>query len=344
MTKIAGIKKPIYLEHSSLKYPFPEKLLSELSKELSGMHDYPSGGIYHRLSAALAEYAGVSPENILPANGSDEVIEATTRAFGSGIILIPVPTFSQYEVSADRNGFTKKLIPSLKDRHYQLNYSPDDLKNATLVWICNPNNPTGNAISRENILDVLTATSGMVVVDECNYEYLGETVCDLTEQYSNLVISRSFSKNFGLAGLRLGFAVSSPENIHKIARYCQHFRVNRLAEIAGIRILKYIDYYKDIWKEVAAVREQFASGLHQLNIKTFPSHTNFLLVDFESRENTESVWKYLREEGVYTFAAWEEEFTGLDDHYIRFTIGNRQEMAYVLGLLSRFQERKNKSC
>ncbi len=344
MKEMEGIQRPISLEHSSLKYPFPDELLCELSKELGGMNDYPSGGDYHRLSAALAEYVGVSPDNILPANGSDEVIEATTRAFGSGLILIPVPTFSQYEVSADRSQFIKKLIPSLKDQHYQLNYNSDDLKKATLVWICNPNNPTGNAISREDIQDVLTATSGMVAVDECNYEYLGESVVDLVGQYPNLVISRSFSKNFGLAGFRLGFAVSSQENIHRIARYCQHFRVNRMAEIAGIRILKYIDYYKDIWQEVAGVRERFVSGLHQLNIKTFPSRTNFLLVDFETRENTERAWKYLREKDVYTFAAWGEEFTGLDDHYIRFTIGTQQEMNYVLSLLSRFLVRKNKDC
>ncbi len=332
------IKKPIHLDHSSLKYPLPEGLINELKLELSMMNEYPSGGNYQALSGKVAEYIGVTNENVLPVNGSDEVIEAVTRAFGSQLILIPVPTFSQYEVSADRNSFTKKLVPCLQDSDYHLRYSVDDLKRASLVWICNPNNPTGNTVSRKEIKKILNNTSGIVVVDECNYEYSGETVVDLVEQYPNLVISRSFSKNFGLAGFRLGFAVSSSVNIIKIARYCQHFRVNKMAEIAGIKVLQYLDYFQAVWQKVARVREQFINRLHQLDIMAFPSKTNFVLVDFVTREKTEHLWQYLRKEHVYTFAAWGEEFSGLDKHYIRFTIGNQQEMDYTLMLLDRYQK------
>jgi histidinol-phosphate aminotransferase len=331
------ISKPIYLDHSSLKYPLPEKLLFELSNELPNINKYPSGGNYLKLSAKLAGYVDVAPENILPVNGSDEVIEAATRAFGSKLILIPIPTFSQYEASADRNRFNKKLVNCLQGYDYKLNYSDDDLKKASLVWICNPNNPTGDSISRENIKNILDRSAGIVVVDECNYEYLGETAVDLINKYRNLVISRSFSKNFGLAGLRLGFTIASPENIMKIARYCQHFRVNRMAEIAGIKVLKYLNYYKGIWQEVAKVRKQFIAALQQINIMAFPSKSNFVLVDFITRENTKSVWQYLRKEGVYAFAAWEDEFSGLENHYIRFTIGTRQEMDYTLMLLNQYQ-------
>ncbi len=332
------IKKPIHLDHSSLKYPLPEGLINELKLELSMMNEYPSGGTYQALSSKVAEYIGVTNENVLPVNGSDEVIEAVTRAFGSQLILIPVPTFSQYEVSADRNNFTKKLVPCLQGSDYHLRYSVDDLKRASLVWICNPNNPTGNSVSRKEIKKILNNTPGIVVIDECNYEYLGETVVDLVEQYPNLVISRSFSKNFGLAGLRLGFAVSSSVNIIKIARYCQHFRVNKMAEIAGIKVLKYLDYFQAVWQKVAKVREQFINRLQQLDIMAFPSRTNFVLADFVTREKTEHLWQYLRKEHVYTFAAWGEEFSGLDKHYIRFTIGNQQEMDYTLMLLGRYQK------
>jgi len=338
MGKKQGIQKPIFLEHSSLKYPLPENFLIELSQELLNINNYPSGGTYRELSAKLAGYVGVTPEHILPANGSDEVIEAVTRAFGSRMILIPAPTFSQYEVSADRNGFTKKLVPCLQGYDYQLRYSDADLKIASLVWICNPNNPTGNSVSRKEIKKILANTPGIVVVDECNYEYLGDTVVDMVDQYPNLVISRSFSKNFGLAGLRLGFAVSSLVNIAEISRYCQHFRINKIAELAGTKVLKYLDYYKEIWQEVARVREQFIIGMQQLNIKVFTSQTNFILADFLTSENTRRVWSYLKREGVYTFAAWGEEFSGLDQHYIRFTIGNQQEMSYVLLLLGQYQK------
>lgn len=332
------INEPIYLEHSSLKYPLPEKLLFELSEELHNMNKYPSGGDYLELSTKLADYAGVAPGNILPANGSDEVIESTTRAFGSKLILIPTPTFSQYEASADRNGFRKKLVNCLQGYNYKLNYNDDDLKEASLVWICNPNNPTGESISKEIIKNILDRSAGIVIVDECNYEYLGETVADLIDKYQNLVISRSFSKNFGLAGFRLGFTIASPKNIKNIDRYCQQFRVNRMAEIAGIKVLKYLNYYKEIWQEVARVRNQFITSLHQINIMAFPSKSNFVLVDFITQENTKSVWQYLRKEGVYAFAAWEDEFSGLENHYIRFTIGTQQEMDYTLMLLNQYHK------
>lgn len=338
MIKKNELRKPIYLDHSSLKYPLPKELVIELSRVLSHMNLYPSGDPYLGLSVALAKYTGVLPEQILPTNGSDEAIEAVTRSFGRKLILIPIPTFSQYELSAERDGMTKKLVPSLQNNDYQLNYNDDDLEKASLVWICNPNNPTGNSIPRKKIQEILDHTSGIVVVDECNYEYLGETVVDLIDQFPNLVILRSFSKNFGLAGLRLGFVISSSKNIKKISHFCQCFRVNKMAEIAGIKVLNYLDYYKNIWQEVEKIREKFIQGLSQLNIKAFSSKTNFVLVDFVTQENTKRVWNYLKKENVYTFAAWGGEFSGLEKHYIRFTIGKQKEMDYVLMLLHYYQE------
>jgi len=335
------INKPIFLEHSSLNYPLPKELLFELSQELENINKYPSGGNYPELTAKFAEYAGVPADNVLPANGSDEVIEAVTRAFGSKLILIPAPTFSQYEVSAIRNGLNKKLINCLYDYDYKLDYQDHDLKEASLVWICNPNNPTGGPVPREKIKEILNRATGIVAVDECNYEYLEETVADLIDKYPNLVISRSFSKNFGLAGLRLGFTIANPNNIKRIAGYYQHFRVNKMAEIAGIRVLKYLDYYKTIWQEIAKARKLFIKGLHQINIKAFSSKANFVLVDFISKKETEKVWHYLQSKRVYVFPAWGDEFSGLDNHYIRFAIGNRSEMDYVLNLLDKYQRSSN---
>ena len=332
------MKKEIHLDYSSIKYSLPKLLLKELSEELLRINEYPSGGCYQLLSNKLAEYVGTSPNCILPANGSDEVIELITRAFGERLILIPIPTFSQYEVSAERNKFDKKFIPCLDRHHYKLDYCDRDLKKASLVWVCNPNNPTGSTIPRGVIKRILGVTSGIVAVDECNYEYLGESVVDLIEQYPNLIISRSFSKNFGLAGLRLGFAVSSANNILEIARYSQPFRVNKMAEIAGIKVLKYLDYFQNIWQEIVRTRECFVSRLQDMGIIALPSKTNFVLTDFVTEEKTRQVWQYLREENVFTVAAWETEFTGLDSHYLRFTVSNHEEMAYVLELLERFQK------
>jgi len=336
-TKKESLKRErIFLTQSYFKYPLPEEMLKELSEELKDMNHYPSGGGYTKLRQVLAEYVDVKVENILPANGSDEVIEIASRAY-QGEILIPIPTFSQYEASADRGRLSKVLVNCLYDRVYSLNYSTQQLDKASLVWICNPNNPTGTRISRENIIDVLQKAKGMVIVDECNYEYLGETVVDLIDKYKNLIISRSFSKNFGLAGLRLGFAVSNPQNIEKLAAFAQYFRVNKIAEKAAGIALKYLDYYQEAWRKIKKARDKFVRQINELEqgFFAYDSKANFVLVEFKDKEKTERVWKYLKEKGIYTLAGWENEFSGLEDQFIRFTIGDEWEMDKVVKVLTK---------
>ena len=325
-------KEKIFLTHSYFKYPLPEEMLKDLAQELKDINLYPSGGEYTELRQFLAKYVGVKIENILPANGSDEVIEIVSRAY-KGEALIPIPTFSQYEASADRGRLSKVLVNCLNNGVYSLNYSAQQLDKASLVWICNPNNPTGTRIPRENIINILQGAKGMVIVDECNYEYLGETVVDLIDKYENLIISRSFSKNFGLAGLRLGFAVSNPQNIKKLAFFGQEFRINRMAEKAAEKILKYLDYYQEAWEKIKKARDKFVRQINELGFFAYDSQANFVLVEFKNKKETERVWKYLKEKDIYTLAGWENEFSGLGDQFIRFTIGEEWEMDRVVEVL-----------
>ena len=334
-TKKESLKKEkIFLTQSYFKYPLPEEMLKELSEELKDINRYPSGGEYTKLRQALAKYVGVKMENILPTNGSDEVIEIISRVY-KGEVLIPIPTFSQYEVSADRGGLSKILVNCLHDGVYSLNYSAQQLKSASLIWICNPNNPTGTRVPREKIIDILQRAEGMVVVDECNYEYLGETIVDLIDKYESLIISRSFSKNFGLAGLRLGFAISNPQNIKKLAAFGQYFRVNRMAEKAAVKVLKYLDYYQEVWEKIKKVRDEFVRQINELGFSAYDSKANFVLVEFKDRKKTEIVWKYLKEKGIFTLPGWENEFSGLEDQFIRFTIGEEWEMDRVVEALTK---------
>jgi len=329
-------KEKIFLTQSYFKYPLPVELVEELSKELPAINQYPSGGEYTELRKNLADYAGVKKENVFPTNGSDEVIEIVSRAY-PGEALIPVPTFSQYEASADRSGLLKILVNCLAHREYKINYSEEQLERASLVWLCNPNNPTGTKIPREKIIDILQRAKGMVVVDECNYEYLGETVVDLIEEYANLIISRSFSKNFGLAGLRLGFALSHPQNIEQLANFGQYFRVNRMAEKAAEKVLKYLDYYQGIWGKIKRVRDKLVREINKLGFYAYDSEANFVLVEFKDEEEGKAVWKYLRERDIYTLVGGENEFSGLEDRFIRFTIGEDWEMDRVVKVLTEYQ-------
>jgi len=335
-------KEKIFLTQSYFKYPLPEEMLRELAEELKDINLYPSGGDYIELRQILAKYMGVKIENIFPTNGSDEVIEIVSRAF-KGEVLIPIPTFSQYEASADRGGLSKILVNCLHNGEYTINYSAQQLKSASLIWICNPNNPTGTRIPREKIIDILQRAEGMVVVDECNYEYLGETIVDLIDKYENLIISRSFSKNYGLAGLRLGFAISNLQNIKKLAAFGQHFSVNRIAEKSAGKVLKYSDYYQEAWGKIKKVRDKFVKQINKLGFFAYDSKANFVLVEFKDNRETEKVWKHLKENDIYTLPGWENEFSGLDDQFIRFTIGEEWEMDRAVEALSDYIKRSQKS-
>jgi len=329
-------KEIIDLTNSYFKYPLPAELIKELAKELKNSNLYPSGGDYIKLRQVLAEYVGLKTENIFPANGSDEVIEIVSRAY-QGEVLIPIPTFSQYEASADRSGLPKVLVNCLYDGEYNINYSNQQLDKASLVWICNPNNPTGSEIPRDKIIDILQSAKGMVIVDECNYEYLGKTVINLIDKYPNLIISRSFSKNFGLAGLRLGFAISNPQNIKRLATFGQYFSVNRMAEKAAEKVLKYLDYYQESWEKIKKVRDNFVKKINNLGFTAYDSKSNFVLVEFKNKEECKKIWKYLKENNIYTLPGWEKnEFSGLEDQFIRFTIGKEWEMDRVAEVLAKY--------
>lgn len=322
--------KHIDLGNSILKHPLPEKLLLDLSKELKNVNLYPSGGGYINLRKILSRYVGTNEENVLPTNGSDEAIEVITRAFGKDLVLIPIPTFSQYEVSADRNGFKKKLVPCFQNSFYQLAYSKDDLKKASLIWVCNPNNPTGTTIPREEITKILSTAPGIVVVDECYFEFLGETVLDLMKENPNLVIIRSFSKNFGIAGLRLGFIISNTNIIGKIKTFVQNFGVNRIAEKAAQAVLKYLPYYEEAWYVTKEIRDDFVEQINKIGFQSLDSHTNFVLVNFKEKEVAEYYWEKLKKNNIHALPGWNNEFSGLPEHYIRFTIGEKWEMDKVL--------------
>jgi len=329
-------KEKIDLTNSYFKYPLPLELIKELAKELKDINLYPSGREYIKLREVLADYVGLKTKNILPANGSDEVIEIIARSY-QGEVLIPIPTFSQYEISADRSGLPKVLVNCLQDREYNINYSTQQLDKASLVWICNPNNPTGSEIPRDKIIDILQRAKGMVIVDECNYEYLGKTVIDLIDKYPNLIISRSFSKSFGLAGLRLGFAISNSQNIKKLAAFGQYFRVNRMAEKAAGKVLKYLDYYQESWKKIKKVRDNFVRQINELGFFAYNSKSNFVLVEFNNKKETERVWDYLKENNIYTLPGWEKnEFSGLENRFIRFTVGAEWEMDRVAEVLAKY--------
>ena len=336
--KELGAKKWIKLaSNENLLGPSP-KAVEAMGQELPTIYLYPDGPC-PLLREALAQKFSLSERMVVISNGADNLIVMIANAFvneGDEVVMAD-PTFPVYtNVTQIMGG--KVIKVKLKDYTHDLNGMLKKVNRKTkLVFVCNPNNPTGTKISREKIIDILQRTKGTVVVDECNYEYLGETVVDLIDEYENLIISRSFSKNFGLAGLRLGFAVSNPQNIKKLAFFGQEFRINRMAEKAAEKVLKYLDYYQEAWDKIRKIRDNFVKQVNNLGFTAYNSKSNLVLVEFKGKRETERVWKYLQENGIYTLPGWEKEFSGLGDQFIRFTVGEEWEMDKVIKVLTEYQ-------
>lgn len=327
--------KDLDLKIADLKFSPPPPVVRELKKEISQINLYPSGE-YRELKRAFCNYLGpelgFKPENVVFGNGLDEVIDLVSRVWGN-VNLIPIPTFSQYAQAGKRSGQKIVRVNMMDEGKYKLRFDRKLLKEGSLVWICNPNNPTGDLISRRKIEDIIDISEGIVAVDECYFEYTGETVVDLIKEYDNLVVLRSFSKNFGIAGLRLGAAISRPDNIKRTEKVRQPYNVNRIAEKAGLTVLKQKREYKKIWEKVLTIGRKFADEVEEIGYQAHAVNANFVLVDFFSESKAKKIIRKLKEKGIRACPGWSGEFDGELDSCIRFTIGSEQNMEHVLRIL-----------
>ena len=285
---------------------------------------------------AYAAYAGLTPENVLVSRGGDEAIELLLKTFcepGDAVLYCP-PTYGMYAVSAATLGLPQKTVPLTAAWQLDLPAIEKALPGVKILYICNPNNPTGTLLHRADLLALLEMTAGraIVAVDEAYIEYSpAESLVDALPHYPHLAIIRTLSKAFALAGLRCGFTLANPELIallqKTIAPYPLPGPVADLAAQAlqadGLRLMR---------ARVAATlaeREHFAAALRALPAVKHvePSGANFLLIHCHDGPRT---FAALSAAGIITRS--QQNALGLADH-IRITIGSAAEMAKTLTVL-----------
>lgn len=263
-----------------------ENVKSALMKEMDRVNMYPDP-TKKELKEKLAKYNNVDSENIVIGNGSDEIIEAIAKTFieSGDEIVIPVPSFPTYSnVSLLMGGIVKEI---LLDEKFNLNI--DNLigninEKTKVIFIANPNNPTGNMlVSKRDIERIMSNFEGLLVIDECYFEIAGETVMDLVKKYENLLVLRSFSKCFALAGLRIGYAVGSNaiiSEIEKVTNTLQPFNVNRFALAAASAAIDYKDDSVNRW---LGMKRDFVGRLKLIdNIQIIDTKTTFILLDLSN--------------------------------------------------------------
>ncbi len=230
------------------------------------------------LRVELAKYAGVSPDMIVTGCGSDDVLDASIRAFSEpgDALAHQDPTFSMIPVFARMNGVTPVAVP-LTDT---FDIDPEALlaTKARITYICSPNNPTSVALSRDGVEKVVDGAAGLVIIDEAYSEFAGTTLVALVAS-GRVIVTRTLSKAFGLAGLRVGYGIGAPEIISEIAKARGPYKVGGVAELAATIALTHDrNWMLDGVQKSVANRERFVGELEQLGFSPLKSSSNFVLV------------------------------------------------------------------
>jgi len=271
---------------------------AETDRSQGGLNRYPEPHP-HELAAALAALYGVPAENLLPGRGSDESIDLVVRAFcraGVDNVIICPPTFGMYAVAARIQGALVREVPLLRERGYALDVdgvlaARDE--NTKVVFLCSPNNPTGNAMDHAAIETVLTelARRAIVVVDEAYIEFSGATsLAGSLARHPNLVVLRTLSKAFGLAGARVGSLIASAPIVELLGKVIPPYSIPQLTIEAVLATLAapQVVVQRERVVQVRAERERLAAELAtKASVRRiWPSVANFLLVDFVDPEAT----------------------------------------------------------
>lgn len=251
-----------------------------------GLNRYPDP-LQRELKKALAEMYAVGPASIFVGNGSDEAIDLLIRVFctpGQDELIICPPTYGMYRVAADMNDIAVRELPLTADFALDGTAILESMTTSTkLIFLCSPNNPTGNAMEASEILRIARTVNSLVIVDEAYGDfYEGKSLIEATAQHPNLVVLRTLSKAFGLAAARVGIAFADPSVISLLNKAKPPYNVSGLSQQAAICAIREIGSVSETISQIRTERERLSLELAELGVveRVFPSDANFLLVRF----------------------------------------------------------------
>ena len=290
-----------------------------------------------KLKERIAEIKGVPAPHIFIGNGSDEVIDIVFRAFcnpGVDNVVICPPTYGMYEVSANINDVEARKVPLTPSFQLDLDKMEGVVDEHTkLIFICSPNNPTGNAINRADIELLLNNFKGIVVIDEAyiNYSRHKSFIQELTE-YPNLVVMQTLSKAWGLAALRVGMAFSSIPIIDVMNKIKPPYNVNEASQQLALQALGNVTQVNEWIRETVQERERLALVFREIPVVTdvYPSDANFLLV---KTVDPRAIYTYLTEKGIIVRDRSKVELCA---GCLRVTIGTPEENRELVEAIREF--------
>ena len=332
-----GIKNSIKLASNENPWGPSPKAIKAVQEAAVNLHRYPDGSSYYLLQA-IAKREGVTPSQIVLGNGSNEVIEFLVKAFieTGDEVITSHPSFLMYQKFVQIRGGVNVIIP-LKEMKHDLDAIVENIGERTkLIFLDNPNNPTGTAIDKEEFERFLNKIPDtlLVVLDEAYVDFMEDNrKIDLLPLLSTdndrcgIVALRTFSKAYGLAGLRVGYGLMAQELAESLNKVRQPFNINTAAQAGALAAVEDIDYYNKTITDTRKGREYLSCEVEKLGCVSYPSHTNFFLIDVKG--DATRLYEAMLRKGVIVRSM---KAYGYPD-FIRITVGTEAENDRFLNAL-----------
>ncbi|ACY40442.1 histidinol-phosphate transaminase [Blattabacterium sp. (Blattella germanica) str. Bge] len=311
---------------------------------LNSYNRYPDP-LQKELKKKISDLKNISPYKIFLGNGSDEIIDLIYRIFSRPEIdhaIIFPPTYGMYEVSGKIHGVDIVKI-SLTEEEYQLNLEKIEKsvnQNSKIIFICSPNNPTGNDIKRKDIEFITKKFTGIVVLDEAYIDFSDQKSLSMEiDKYPNLIILQTLSKSWGLAGLRIGMAFASESIIQWMNKIKHPYNISLHSQEISIKALENRDLFFYHLKNILSERKYMIESLNKIPIiqKVYPSSANFLLVKINF--SSKNLYQYLIEKKI---VVRDRSKIVLCNNCLRITIGTHEENEYLIDQIKKYSIQKIK--
>jgi len=346
-----GIKEDEIADFSASINPMgvPGSVLSEIKNNMKRLCNYPDPDA-NKLRAAISKHIGMDPDSIICGNGSTELIYLIIRALKPEKVLIPAPTFSEYEralndpqkvrclVLWETNGFEispDKFISAMSGNDSSASYKTSLTTSVDMAFLCNPNNPTGRLLKREAVIKIAEAARELkcfLVVDEAFIDFSpGDSVVKEVENNPYLIVLKSLTKFYALTGLRIGYGVVPLSILDVMKAHKEPWSVNTLAQISGIAALNDISYRDESFKLIRNEKKTLEDGFKLLNIQFYPSAANYYLIKLVHGQR---IMASLREKGILLRDC--SDFIGLDGSYIRVAVKSNKDNMRLLKELAQW--------
>jgi len=302
--------------------PFPPspkvmQAIREVEPEVLRRYPHPTGDGFRE---AAAKILGITPDMIICGNGSDDILTIATRTFiaPAGVMAAPEPTYSLYPILARIEDAKFTSV----DWGMDWSLPVEDLiaTKADAIYLANPNAPSGTFVPPQQVAELASKFDGLLLVDEAYVDFAEQNCLELVKEFSNVVISRTFSKAYSMAGMRFGYAVAQPEVIEQMMKVKDSYNCDAISVIAATAAILDQEYARRAWDHVKAERQRLTAELQQLGWSVLPSHANFILATVPGGNGKQAYLK-LKAQGILVRFF---DKPGLNDK-IRITVGTGQE-------------------